>query len=97
VVQAAHACRLVLMLCDRVGCDALWLFALVPPLQRSARSKFSVLAPCLCPCSLTTVSPLSEILPTLRSIKSTARMIDTRLLCATNNPNEVASPAFGTF
>eukprot|EP00918_Siedleckia_nematoides_P034836 GHVU01075754.1.p1 GENE.GHVU01075754.1~~GHVU01075754.1.p1 ORF type:complete len:307 (-),score=50.97 GHVU01075754.1:30-878(-) len=38
-----------------------------------------------------------EILPTLRSIKSTARMIDTRLLCATNNPNEVASPALGTF
>lgn len=65
--------------------------------RRSARSTFSVLAPCMCPCSLTTASPLSEILPTLRSIKSTARMIDTRLLCATNNPNEVASPAFGTF
>ena len=36
-----------------------------------------------------------EILPTLRSIKSTARMIDTRLLCATSNAAEVASPAFG--
>ena len=31
VVQAALACRLVLMLRDGAGCDASWLFALVPP------------------------------------------------------------------